>query len=67
MNGIRMKNFIKVIAIIAVIGVMVITSLFVLDVVSAADTKDLLQKIVLVLSIVAFGGFVISLLSKTKA
>jgi len=62
-----MHNFIKIIAIGAVIGIVIISSLFVLDVVDASEMKEYLQKTLFVLSIVALGGIIISALSKPKA
>lgn len=59
-----MQGFLKIIAILAIIGVVIISSLFVLDIVTSEEVKDTLLKVALVLGIVALGGFIISFLSK---
>ncbi len=54
------------IAILAIIGIVVISSLFVLDVITSADVKEVLQKVLLVLGIIALGGGGIFFLVKPK-
>lgn len=62
-----MTNFIKLVVIVAVVGIVVVGSLFVFDVVTAAETKDILQKVLVVLGIVVLGGLVIGALSRPKS
>ena len=62
-----MLSLVKAIGVVAVIGVVIIASLFVLDFVDAVEMRDLLQKILLVLSIIALGGIAISFFLKPKA
>jgi len=61
-----MQGFLKMIAILAIIGIVVISSLFVLDVITSADVKEVLQKVLLVLGIIALGGGGIFFLVKPK-
>lgn len=60
-----MKGFLKVISLIAVLGVVVIGVLFVLDVVTSMEVKDTLQKVLLVLGIIALGGMAVSFITKS--
>lgn len=59
-----MKNFIKILSILAILGVVIVGCLLVLDVVSSTESKDILQKTLLVLGIVALGGVVVSFFSR---
>ncbi len=58
-----MKNFLRVVAVLAVVGIVVIAGLFVFDVVSVADTRDALQRVLLMLGVVALGGLAVSMLT----
>lgn len=60
-----MKNFIKILSILAIIGIVIVGCLLVLDVVTSAESKDILQKTLLVLGIVALGGVAVSFFSRT--
>ena len=62
-----MQNFLKIVAILAIIGVIVVSSLFVLDAVTSTEMKDILQKVLLILSILALGGLVVSLISRPQS
>ncbi len=62
-----MANFIKLIVVVAVVGIITVSALFVFDVVTAAETKDVLQKVLIVLGIVALGGVVIGVLSRSRS
>lgn len=61
-----MINFIRFVAVLALVGVVVIATLFVLDASSLAESKEALQKTLLVLGIVALGGIATSFIVKTK-
>ena len=61
-----MKNFLKIIIILAVIGIVAISLFFVLDLITANEVKDTLQKTLLILGIIALGGLVVSLISHPK-
>ena len=61
-----MRNFIRIIAVLATIGIVVIASLVVFDVVSFSESKDALQKVLFTLGIVALGGIIISVISKNE-
>jgi len=58
-----MKNFIRMIVVLAIISIVIISCLLVFDVVSYVETKDILQKVLLALGIVALGGAGISFVS----
>ena len=62
-----MQGFLKIIATLAIIGIVVISTLFVLDVVTSVEVKEALQEVLLVLGILALGGFAISFLAKPSA
>lgn len=62
-----MTNFLKAVGILAIIGIVVISSLFVLDVVTASETREILQKVLLVLGILALGGVAASFVARSKA
>ena len=61
-----MQNFLKIIVVLAVICIIIVSSLFVLDVVTSEEVRDILQKTLLILSIVALGGLVVSLVSRPR-
>ena len=61
-----MQGFLKIVAILAIVGIVIITILFVLDVVTSTEVKEMLQKALLVLGIVALGGTGIFFLTKPK-
>ncbi len=61
-----MVNFIRIMAVLALVGIVIIASLFVFDIASFAESKEALQKILLVLGIVALGGMATSFIVKTK-
>jgi len=61
-----MQGFLKIVAILAIVGIVIISILFVLDAVTSIEVKDILQKVLLVLGIIALGGFVISFLTKSR-
>lgn len=48
----------------AVVGIVLVAVFFVLDVVTSVEVKETLQKVLLVLGIVALGGVSISFLAK---
>ncbi|MBI5400764.1 MAG: hypothetical protein HZB12_01455 [Candidatus Yonathbacteria bacterium] len=60
-----MQGFLKIIAILAIIGIVIIASLFVLDVVTSAEVKDMLLKVLIMLGILALGGVSVSFLTKS--
>ncbi len=62
-----MQNFLKIIGILAVIGITIIATLFVLDIVTVAETKDVLMKVLLVLVILGLGGFTILFFTQPKS
>ncbi len=51
---------------LSVVSVVLIALLFVFDLVQAEEMRDMLQKILLALALVALGGFGISVLSQSK-
>jgi len=61
-----MAVFIKSIGVIAIVGVVVVASLFLLDVIEAPETRDILSKIMYILGVFALGGISISFVSRTK-
>lgn len=61
-----MQNLIKIIAILAIMGIVIVSTLLVLGVVDATETKDILLKTMLVLGVVALGGLGISFLAKPR-
>ncbi len=61
-----MTGFLKMIALLAVLGIVVISSLFVLDIVTGEQTKELLVKVLLVLGIIALGGLGSSVLMRSR-
>ena len=61
-----MRNFAKIIAMLSVVSVVLIALLFVFDFVQAEEMRDMLQKILLALALVALGGFGILVLSQSK-
>jgi len=61
-----MQNFLKTIVILAVVCIIIVSSLFVLDVVTSEEVRDILQKTLLVLSIVALGGLIVGLISRPR-
>lgn len=61
-----MKNFLKVVTLLAIIGIAIIASLFVLDVTPIEEIKDTLQKFLLVLAILALSGLAIDFIFGRK-
>lgn len=62
-----MQNIFKIVTMFAVIGIVLVAVLFVLDLATSTEVKDALQKVLLVLGIVALGGMSISFLAKPRA
>ncbi len=58
-----MSNFLKAIVSILVLAIVVVAGLFVFNVVSVEETKDLLVKVSMLIGVFAIGGFAIWLLS----
>ena len=61
-----MQGFLKIISTLAIIGIVIIAIMFVLDIVNSVGVKEVLKKVLLVLSIVALGGVSISFLAKRE-
>jgi len=61
-----MKNFSKIIATLAVVSIVLIALLFVFDLVQAEEMRNMLQRILFALALVALGGLGISVLSQPK-
>jgi len=59
-----MQGFLKIITIVAIVGVVIVATLFVLDLATSTEAKEVLQKVLLVLGIVALGGVSVSFLTK---
>ncbi len=59
-----MQGFLKTVALVAIIGIVIIASLFVLDMVTSVEARDMLQKVLLVLGLVALGGIAITALTR---
>jgi len=62
-----MQNFLKIIVILIIIGIIIVSSLFVLDAVTSTEMKDILQKTLLILSLVALGGLIVGLISRSRS
>lgn len=58
-----MQNFLKVIVILAIIGIVTIALLFVLDIATLSESREVLQKVLLILGIIALGGLAVGLIS----
>lgn len=61
-----MQNFLKVMGVLAIIGITIIATLFVLDIVTGVETKDILTKVLLVLAVLAISGTAISFFQQPK-
>jgi len=59
-----MQGILKIITMFAVVGIVLVAIFFVLDVVTSVEVKETLQKVLLVLGIIALGGVSISFLAK---
>ena len=59
-----MQGILKIITMFAIVGIVLVAIFFVLDLATSTEVKDTLQKVLLVLGIVALGGMSISFLVK---
>ncbi|KKT30768.1 MAG: hypothetical protein UW27_C0002G0112 [Parcubacteria group bacterium GW2011_GWA1_44_13] len=61
-----MQGFLKIVSTLAIIGIVIIALMFVLDIVTTAEVKETLTKVLLVLVVLALGGVSVSFLTGIK-